>query len=115
MVVDAVGDTVGTKVVGVEVVGDTVGTKVVGVEVVGLNVGDVVGSEVVGNPDGDAVGSEVVGDPVGDSVTHCDRAQEERQVDWPGGMMQVWRETVRADPQLRQKAISLGCRGCTVG
>ena len=80
-------------------------------DVGGLVVGTMVGFEVVGL----VVIGGVVGDPVGDSVTHCDRAQEEPRVDWPGGMMQVGRETVRADPQLRQKALSLGCRGCTVG
>ena len=86
--------------------------------VVGARLGAGVGSLVVGAGLGSEVVGEVVGDPVGavgDSVTHCDRAQEERRVDWPGGMLQVWWETVRADPLLRQKAISLGCRGCTVG
>jgi len=85
-----------------EVVGDTVGEID----------GEAVGSAVVGEADGETVGSEVVGEivgnPVGASVTHCDGAQEEPQVDLPGGMMQVGRETVRADPQLRpKKAISL--------
>ena len=108
-----VGTTDGNPV-GFEVIGDTDGGKV-GSEVIGNPVGDMVGWDVVGDQLGDALGPGVVGDPIGDSVTHCNRTQEQPRVDWPGGMMQVWRETVRADSQLGQKALSLGCRGCTVG